>query len=242
MEKIYIIGYGKMGHAIEKACIERNIACIPIDDYTTLEKTDFTKGDVAIEFTHSPDCIKNYALLIAKGVSVIAGTTGWLDKEDIVKKQVSDHNGAFLHASNFSIGVHLFWRIVERAAVLFDKQAQYDIFAHEIHHPHKKDSPSGTALHTAHILLDRIGRKTTLLSGDAEGPLPPDALHVSASRGGFQAGEHTVYFDGPDDTVSITHHAKGRAGFANGALDCALWLRGKTGYFTIDDYLEDILS
>lgn len=242
MGTIYIIGYGKMGHAIEKACRARGMECIAIDDYDTLTKTEFSKGDVGIEFTQAPDCIKNYQYLISRGVSVVTGTTGWLDHENRVKDMVASQNGAFLHASNFSIGVHLFWRIVERAGQLFNTQDRYDMFTHEIHHPHKKDSPSGTALHTAKILLDTIERKNIILSGDIEGPLPADTLHVSASRGGFQAGEHTVYFDGPDDTVSVTHHAKGRDGFANGALDCALWLRGKTGYFTINDYLEDVLS
>lgn len=242
MGHIYIIGYGKMGHAIEKVCSERGIDCTAIDDYNTMAKTAFSKGDLAIEFTQAPDCIKNYELLIAKGVSVVTGTTGWLDQESRVKDMVAAHNGSFLHASNFSIGVHLFWRIVERAGALFNTQDKYDVFAHEIHHPYKKDAPSGTALSTAKILLDTIERKRRVLSGDVEGPLPSDALHVSSSRGGYQAGEHTVYFDGPDDTVSVTHHAKGRDGFANGAVECALWLRGKTGFFTINDYLEDVLS
>lgn len=241
MGQMYIVGYGKMGRAVERICQTRNLPTIPIDDFSHLGQTAFAKGDIAIEFTQSPECLKNYELLLSQGVSVVSGTTGWCDREAFVKNLVDRYNGAFLHAANFSIGVHIFWRLVARAAALFNTQETYDVFTHEVHHPHKKDSPSGTALHTARLLLDNMARKKTILSGDVEGPLSSDVLHISASRGGFQAGEHTVCFDGPDDTISLVHHAKGRDGFANGAVDCALWLQGKTGFFTINDYVEDIL-
>ncbi len=243
MARIYIVGYGKMGRAIEKICLARgDLEPVAINDFTQLNQTVFTPGDIVIEFTGAPGCLANYKHLIAQDVCLVTGTTGWLDHEEEIRDLVSRHKGAFLHAANFSIGVHIFWRLIERAAALFNAQDKYDVFTHEIHHPHKKDSPSGTALHTARLLLNGLSQKKTIISGDVEGPLPADALHVSASRGGYQAGEHSVYFDGPDDMITLSHHAKGRDGFANGALDCALWLQGKRGFFTINDYLEDILS
>lgn len=243
MTRLYIVGYGKMGRAVESASVARgHQPPIIIENFAQLTQTSFAPGDIVIEFTRTPDCLDNYKYLIAQDVYLVTGTTGWLDREDEIRDLVSEYQGAFLHAANFSIGVHLFWRLIDRAAALFNAQEKYDVFTHEIHHPHKKDSPSGTALHTANLLLNGLARKKTIVSGDVEGPLPPSALHVSASRGGFQAGEHSVYFDGPDDMIALSHHAKSRDGFANGALDCALWLQGKRGFFTIEDYLEDILS
>lgn len=241
MNPFYIVGYGKMGQAVERACQARNLPTKPVDDFAHLTDLDFAKDDVAIEFTQFPGCLENFEHLLSRGVTVVSGTTGWADQESRVRDMVNRYDGAFLSAANFSIGVHLFWRLVERAAVLFNTQESYDVFTHEVHHPHKKDAPSGTALHTARILLGNMARKKHIVSGDVAGPLAQDALHISASRGGFQAGEHSVYFDGPDDMITLSHHAKGRDGFANGALDCALWLKGKKGFFTIDDYIRDIL-
>lgn len=240
MGRIFIVGHGKMGHAVESACLKRGIAPVILDSHQALDESDIRSGDTAIEFTSAASCLANYRSLIERGAAVVTGTTGWLDQEPEIRTLVYAHHGTFLHAANFSIGVQLFWKLVERAADLFDKAPIYDAFLHEIHHPHKKDSPSGTALHTAQRLLNGLSRKTYISSGDVEGPLDPETLHIGASRGGYQAGEHTLYLDGPDDTVSLTHHAKNRDGFANGALDCALWIEGKRGYFTIDDYMKEI--
>ena len=240
MGRIVILGYGKMGRAVESACKARGISPLVLDSADALTTSDVKTGDAVIEFTNASACLDNYRTLIERGASVVTGTTGWLDHESDIRAFVQQHNGAFLQAANFSIGVQLFWKMIERAASLFDKAPAYDAFIHEIHHPHKKDSPSGTALHTARLLLEGLQRKTKILSGDIEGPLPQDALHIGASRGGYQAGEHTLYLDGPDDTITLTHHAKGRDGFANGAIDCALWIGAKKGYFTIDDYMKEI--
>ena len=245
METIIILGYGKMGQAIEKVCQSRGLGNIKIiDDLEGLKAFDFPENSVVIEFTRAPACLENYKFLIEKNIPVVTGTTGWLDHEGEVKDLLAQKGGQFLYAANFSIGVHLFWRVIEKAAELFDTQDKYDVYGHEYHHPFKADSPSGTAVHTAQILLDNIQRKTELVSGAVEGPLDPKKLHFSATRGGYQFGEHTVTFDGPDDQITIQHHAKSREGFANGAVDCALWLQqsGRTGYITINDYLEDILK
>lgn len=242
MTNIVLLGYGRMGHAIEAAMVERGLESPAIiTDTQELERFDFQGNEVVIEFTRAPSCVENFRYLLNKDICVVSGTTGWLDQEREIQDLARKSKGAFLFAANFSIGVHIFWRLIEKASQIFDSQPRYDVFTHEVHHPHKVDSPSGTARHTADILLNNIARKTHLVSGDVEGPLDPSSLHVSASRGGFQAGEHTVTFDGPDDLINITHHAKGRAGFANGAIDCALWLEGRHGYFTINDYLEEIL-
>lgn len=245
MSTIIILGYGKMGRAVERVCQSRGLEDYQtLDSFEELQALDIPEDSVVIEFTCAPDCLKNYKFLIEKNIPVVTGTTGWLAQEDEIRSLLEEKGGRFLYAANFSIGVHLFWHVVEQAARIFNHQDKYDVYCHEVHHPHKADSPSGTALHTAQILLDNIRRKTKLVSGDVQGPLAPELLHFAASRGGYQFGEHTVTFDGPDDTITVQHHAKSREGFANGAVDCALWLRQHTrnGYLTINDYLEDILT
>lgn len=241
--QILIIGYGRMGTAVESACSGRDWASPVIaESYEALQRIDMRRIDVAVEFTRAPACVANYRYCMEKGVPVVTGTTGWGAYENEVQQCVTDNNGAFLHAANFSIGVHLFWYLAEKGARLFDNQPRYDVHMHEMHHGYKKDAPSGTAHHTAQRLLDNVTRKTHVTTGDAEGPLAPETLHVSASRGGYHPGMHAVYFDSPDDTVTLQHEARTRGGFANGALDCAAWLPARQGFFTITDYLEDILS
>lgn len=245
MANIVILGYGKMGHAIENVCNARNLPDIHIlNSYEEMQSFEFPNDCVVIEFTRAPSCLDNYKYLMEQSIPVVTGTTGWLEHEQDIKSLVKENNGKFLYAANFSIGVHLFWHLIEKAGQLFNSQDQYDVYGHEFHHPHKADSPSGTAVHTAQILLDNIKRKTKLVSGDVEGPVPEEHLHFSATRGGYQFGEHSVMFDGPDDLITIQHHAKSRDGFANGAVDCALWLlhQEADGYFTINDYLKDILK
>ncbi len=245
MTHIIILGYGKMGQAIESACLSRALDKYQIiKSLDELQTCEFEKNSVVIEFTRAPQCMENYKFLMQKNVPVVTGTTGWDDHEDEIKSLVQQHKGRFLYAANFSIGVHLFWATLEKAAQLFNAQDKYDVYGHEVHHPMKADSPSGTAVKTAQILLDNITRKKKQVSGDVSGPVPKEDLHFSASRGGYQFGEHSVMFDGPDDMITLTHHAKNRDGFANGAIDCALWLERKNhdGYYTINNYLKEVLT
>ena len=241
MIKIVILGYGRMGHEVELACQTRNIDTAVIESFTALEAFEFNKDDVVIEFTQAPNCLDNFRYLIQNKVPVVTGTTGWHAEEDHIRAEVEQSDSSFLFANNFSIGVHIFWNLIQKAAHIFDTQSQYDVYGMEMHHPNKKDAPSGTARHTAKILLENLSRKDALVENDNNRSLEPNELNFVGVRGGYQYGEHIVTFDGPDDLIEIKHHAKNRQGFANGAIDCALWLKNKTGYFSIEDYMKEIL-
>jgi len=238
--KIAIVGYGKMGKEIEAQAISLGIEVSKkIDMNDDINSMEFDKDEIAIEFTTPATCIENVKKLAAKGVSVVIGTTGWYDKIDEMKKLAEDNNIGILYASNFSIGVHIFWQIMEQAAKIINKAPEYDIFTHEFHHKMKKDSPAGTAITTANILLDNIDRKNRMVTEELQRPLEADEMHVSSTRGGSVFGIHNVYFDSEVDEIEISHKAKGRAGFAKGAVLSASWLKGKTGFYSIEDYIKE---
>jgi len=241
--KIAIIGYGKMGKEIEKQAISLGIEVskkIDMDD--NIDELEFDSDEIAIEFTSPDSCIGNVEKLAKKGVSVVIGSTGWYDKKDEVEKLAKDNNVAILYASNFSIGVHMFWKILEQASKIVNKVPDYDIFAHEFHHKMKKDSPSGTAITTGEVLLKNIDRKNKLVTESLQRQVAEDEIHFSSTRGGSVFGIHNVYFDSEVDEIEISHKAKGRAGFAKGAVLCASWLEGKKGFFSIEDYIKEVLN
>ena len=239
--KLAIVGHGRMGKEIEQQAKKISIPVSKIlSTSRDLKQTHFSEDDIAIEFTSPESCIENIQTLAEKGVNIVCGTTGWDDNLDKVKNIIAENKIGFLYASNFSIGVHLFWDILARAAHLVNAWEQYDIMGHEFHHKNKKDSPSGTAISTAQILLENIQRKKNLSTEKATSPLRDDELHFSSTRGGHIFGQHSVLFDSPEDTIEITHRAKGRHAFARGAIECAKWLVGKKGFFEIDDFINEV--
>jgi 4-hydroxy-tetrahydrodipicolinate reductase len=253
---IALVGYGRMGKEIERLAQDHNIALIvdptdegrtPAEQGSTLgvnpntpADADFSGIDVAIDFTHPDVILDNIATYCEKGVNVVIGTTGWYDQMKAVEKQVEDAGIGLLWASNFSIGVHLFWKMVNKGAELMNHFDEYDAFGHEFHHNQKADSPSGTGLSTAHVLLDKLDRKTEVVTGEMTEKIKPNQLHFSSTRGGSIPGTHSVYFDSPADTIELKHTARDRSGFASGSLRCAEWLKGKKGFFSIEDYLNDL--
>ncbi|PYS32537.1 MAG: hypothetical protein DMG14_34300 [Acidobacteria bacterium] len=144
-------------------------------------------------------------------------------------------DSGLLYSANFSLGMNYFFRIVRRAAELMNRATEYDPYVHEIHHRQKVDSPSGTALRLAEILLEAIDRKKEILAKPPEGKIGPEMLHVSSTRAGVVAGTHTIGFDSEADSIELKHVAKTRRGFALGALTAARWLRGRKGIYTMDD-------
>jgi 4-hydroxy-tetrahydrodipicolinate reductase len=250
---IALIGYGKMGQAITKLCKEKHNIKLIVDPnnsnlstsadtqyFETIEAANFENIDVAIDFTHPSVIMNNIQTYCEKGVNVVVGTTGWTDQINNVQAMVEKANIGFLWASNFSIGVHLFWQMVERGAQLMNKFDDYDAFGHEYHHNQKADSPSGTARSTAEILINKLDRKTTLVTEELNRTIKPQELHFSSTRGGNIPGTHSVFFDSLNDTIEIKHTARNRSGFASGSIQCAEWLKGKTGFFTIENYLKDL--
>ena len=238
--KIAIVGYGKMGKTIEE---EAHTAGVKINQVITsleqLKKADFAKDEVAIEFTHPEAFQENLAVLAEKKVNVVCGTTGWDAHLKEVRAIVSKYDIGFLSASNFSVGVHLFYRMVKEAAKLINKADYYDMMIYEAHHKNKKDAPSGTANSVAEILLEEIARKTKIVAGNLGRELKPEEIHISSARCGNVVGQHQVIFDSEYDTIEVSHSSKGRRAYAQGAIECAKWLAGKKGFYTIDDYLTN---
>jgi 4-hydroxy-tetrahydrodipicolinate reductase len=164
---------------------------------------------------------------------IVVGTTGWHKHLPELRDMVKETG--LLYSTNFSLGMNLFFRMVKRAAELMNRAGDYDPFVHEIHHRQKVDSPSGTALTLARILIDGIDRKTEVLTQPPEGKIRPEMLHVSSTRAGAVAGTHTVAFESEADSIELKHVAKTRRGFALGAMAAARWLRGRKGIYTMDD-------
>jgi 4-hydroxy-tetrahydrodipicolinate reductase len=240
--KIAIVGYGKMGKAIEQVAQKFSIKISQIiKDQQDLINATFDKNEIAIEFTEPAICMENIKLLAEKKVNIVCGTTGWYDDMALVKKTVEQNNIGFAYSSNFSIGVNIFWRTVEQLAKLMNSVEDYDVAGHEIHHNHKKDSPSGTAIHTAEILLKNLDRKSKVLTqttNDRE--ILPEELHFTSARLGNVIGKHSVIFDSIYDTIEITHNSKSRECYAIGAIKTAKWLCNKKGFFDFQKHMEEI--
>jgi len=220
----------------------RIIATRDIDNRLSAKNLDPTT-DVLIDFTEPAAVLPNVTQAIAANKPIVIGTTGWYDKLADIKKLIADSDIGAIYASNFSLGMNLFFRIIEFAAAYFDKFEDYDPFIHETHHRGKVDSPSGTALTLAQLLLDNIARKKETLADRSDGKIAPEALHVSSSRAGHvNASFHTVTLDSEADTIELKHTARNRSGFALGAIYAAEWIIGKQGLFTMDDLLKDLLD
>jgi 4-hydroxy-tetrahydrodipicolinate reductase len=237
--KIALIGYGRMNRAIEAVAVERGHSISQrITSTPALTAADLSGINVAIEFSTANSAVVNLRLLAERGVRTIAGATGFpTEALATIRAIIEQSRGALLWSPNFSIGVHLFWQLVQHATRLANGFPEYDVFVHETHHRMKVDAPSGTALRTAETVVAAGGRKRTIVTGNPERALEPSELHVSSSRGGSSPGEHTVTFDSPDDTIKLQHTARSRGAFARGAVQGAEWLADKTGYFTMDDFI-----
>lgn len=236
--KIAIVGYGRMGKAVEQEAKELGISISRVlNNLDEIKNSDFADDEIAIEFTAPEVCVENIKILTEKGVSVVCGTTAWYDKMPEISKLISKHNTGLLYAENFSIGVNTFYKIVREAAKLFNDLSDYDLMVYESHHKNKKDAPSGTAKKVAEIICDNVRRKTKVVTGNFNRVLSPEELHISSSRCGHVIGEHKVIFDSEYDAIEVNHFSKGRKGYARGAIKCAEWLYKKKGVFSIDDYM-----
>ena len=242
---IALIGYGGMGQALAKAASLRGHTISAIIDKSAAEATAkatsaaaLTDADVAIDFSSADQVADSVRACVAAGIPLVVGTTGWHDRIDEIKSLVGNKIG-FLWSSNFSIGVHMYFRIVEAAAGLADKVEEYDVLGHEIHHAGKADSPSGTAKKLEEILLDNIGRKKTIVEDRLDRKRKETEIHFSSVRGGPVNFGHTIGFDSAADRILITHEARNRDGYALGAVKAAEWIVGKKGLYGMDEYLQE---
>ena len=236
--KIALIGYGKMGKAVEEAALKRGheiVSIIDVDHRDAFRSEAFRSADVAIEFTRPDTAFDNYMQCFAAGVPVVSGTTGWLDRLDEVKAICRNEGRTFFYASNFSIGMNLFFAVNAYLAKLMNRFTDYDVQITETHHIHKLDAPSGTAITLADDILKAIDRQTRRVSGKAE---HPEELAVLSVREGEVPGIHEVEYDSETDFIRICHSAKSRAGLALGAVLAAEFTVGKTGFLGMNDLLH----
>jgi 4-hydroxy-tetrahydrodipicolinate reductase len=215
--KIALHGYGQMGHAVERIARERNHEIVAF----VHRDTDLKGADVVIDFSQPPAVDRAVALACDNGVDLVIGTTGWSDRMDAIRQRVEKAQIGCVYASNFSPGANVVFALARRAGELFARFPQYAAGMEERHHTKKKDAPSGTALRIA----DEV-------KGGSGGSLEPP---IASSRVGSEYGLHTLFFDSPDDLVEITHRARGREGFARGAVVAAEMLRGKKGFLRFDE-------
>lgn len=238
--KLALVGYGRMGRAVEAVAVEVGHEVVArIDAGDDLDERALAGAEVAIDFTLPEAAVPNIRKVARAGVDVVVGTTGWYDELDEARKAVEDAGTGLIYAPNFSVGVQFFFRAARALAELVDAVDLYDVHVHEAHHRHKVDHPSGTARSLADILVASVGRKTEWREGPPEGAPDPDVLWVTSTRAGEIPGTHVVGVEGPDDTLELTHQARGRTGFARGAVSAATWIRGRRGVYTIDDMMNE---
>ncbi|MDR2501376.1 MAG: 4-hydroxy-tetrahydrodipicolinate reductase [Treponema sp.] len=269
--KIALIGYGKMGRLLELAALSRGHLIIAVVDpftdqkaappapsrapfFKTISEAEgaLAKADAAVEFTRPDAAAENINALAERKIPAVVGTTGWLEHLEILSWAVKTAGSSLLWAPNFSLGVHLFYRIAAYAARNMDPFPEYDVGGFEAHHNKKADSPSGTAKTLVEQVLSQMTRKTRADWEVLDSPPHPALIHFPSLRIGSVPGTHTLIFDSPADTITITHSARNRDGFAAGAIRAAEWLVNcpgpgmdagevRRGVFTIDDVLQELL-
>lgn len=227
--RILLVGYGKMGRLVGELApgYDCDVAGVvdPLSKAHTAALDDPRwKGnvDVAIDFTMPDAVVSNVATLAAQGINIVLGTTGWGAHEAELQKLTADAGIGIVAAPNFSTGVVLFDAVLARAAEIFAGQPEFAAYLHESHHSAKKDAPSGTALKLKQT-MERAGFNRP--------------IDVAATRAGYIPGTHTIGFDGPSESITLTHTARDRGGFARGALTAAKWVNGRSGWFTMKDVL-----
>ncbi len=235
--KIALIGYGKMGKEIEQLALANGDEIVlraDKDHVVVLE--DLKHADVAIEFTQPDAAVKNIRLCFEANVPVVVGTTGWYDNLRMITIECEAKNQSLLYASNFSVGVNIFFELNKRLAQLMNQQTSYEVRIDETHHTQKLDKPSGTAISLANDIIKDLQSKTSWQL-DEQKKVTPENLLIRSHREDQVPGTHTITYQSPVDTIEIKHTAHNRKGFAAGALIAANWIIEKKGVFTMKDVL-----
>ena len=246
---IGIAGYGQMGKLIHRRALDRgHLVPAVIDpqsdaeEVTAKELTSLSLPlDVIIDFTSPQAVVKNIERYGELKIATVIGTTGWHAQMEQVTNIVGESGIGLIWSSNFSLGANLFFRLVEGAALIMNSFPQYDVLLHESHHRKKIDSPSGTANVIADILLEKLERKKTFLTGSPRRRLEDHELLISSSRGGSIPGNHQVIFDSDIDTITLEHSARNRCGFADGAVRAAEWIHNRQGLYNINDLMNSLI-
>ncbi len=255
MMRALLIGYGKMGHLIAHLAPQYGIAISGVvsprlgfalnelpdacKSYNSITEEAIDGCDIAIDFATSKDICERILQLSAANKPIIVGTTGWEKHEKEAKKIISDNKGALLYSPNFSLGIALFSRILAYSSELFSAFEQYDVGMIETHHRQKQDAPSGTAIALSAKIMEHYTERELSFDLSKSKGLDAHLVHVSSHRSGFHPGIHEAIFDSNEDTITLTHTARNREGFARGALEAAYWLVDKKGWYTLDDMIEE---
>ena len=233
-----LIGYGKMGKEIEKIAVSRGHKInliIDINNPQDLTVENLRKCDVAIEFTIPHSAVNNYNICFEAGIPVVSGTTGWLDKKEEVLRKCTELNGTFLYASNFSLGVNLFFELNRKLAELMANRPEYSVEMTEVHHIHKLDAPSGTAISLAEDIITRLPGKNSWVNDKVAAE---NELNIKSERRGEVPGIHTIKYESDVDFIEITHDSKSRKGLAFGAVRAAEYCLDHKGILTMKDLLN----
>jgi 4-hydroxy-tetrahydrodipicolinate reductase len=234
---IALVGYGKMGRAIEEIAVQRGhsiVLTIDVNNASDLNAENISKADVAIEFTGPQSAFDNVKKCLEHNVPVVCGSTGWLDRWNEIKTFCQQNSGAMVYASNYSVGVNIFFEVSKRLAELMKDHASYEIMLEEIHHTQKKDAPSGTAVSLAELVLENIPRKKRWVNHISDNP---EDLEIISERIDPAPGTHKVRYSSPIDDIEIVHTAHNRTGFATGAVLAAEFIHGKKGMFGMKEVL-----
>jgi 4-hydroxy-tetrahydrodipicolinate reductase len=247
--KISLIGFGKMGKVVNDLAKEKNLEICSIIDPASKEANfreisidSIGNADVCIDFTNPGCVVDNIKKVVALGKNLVVGTTGWYNKIDEVRSLVNNSKIGFVYGSNFSIGMNLFYRIIDFSSNLFNRFSEYDVAGQELHHNLKADSPSGTAIELSNIILKNIERKKNVLFGNSNGKINCETLQFTSNRCGFIPGTHKIIFDSYADTIELIHSVRNRLGFAEGALLSAKMIADKKGFFTFNELLTELIK
>lgn len=235
---IALLGYGKMGKEIEQIAVSRNhkiVLKIDVNNVNELTRENLQKADAAIEFSTPANAVNNIYHCFDANIPVVVGTTGWMDKLEEVKQQCNNKKGGLFYASNYSLGVNIFFHINRQLARIMNAYTNYNVSLEEIHHIHKLDSPSGTGLSLANQIIENVNRKNKWIEGPAT---QQNELSIICKREGEIPGTHIVKYSSSVDDIEIKHVAHNRKGFALGAVMAAEFMQNKRGVFGMQDMLK----
>lgn len=237
---ILLLGYGKMGKIIGQIAESRGHSIagrINLDNVSDLDQINPSLVDVVIEFSQPESAVSNISWALERGIPVVSGTTGWLESKSKIESLTLEKNGAFFYASNYSIGVNIFFKVNEFLAKLMNETSGYSVSIEEIHHTEKKDAPSGTAITLAEGILERLSTKSSWhLTGQMDDS--EQSIGITSKRIDPAPGTHIIRYDSEIDSLEISHTAHSRQGFALGAVLVAEWIKGRKGVLSMNDFLS----
>ncbi|MBL0691772.1 MAG: 4-hydroxy-tetrahydrodipicolinate reductase [SAR324 cluster bacterium] len=248
--KVALIGYGKMGQVVFQAATSSSKVLItstidshnPLADFKNITEKSLNGAEVAICFTQPDGVLETIKDLVNNKVKIVMATTGWENQLALAKLLIKKNKGALIASANFSLGVLIYFEMIKHTSQLINKFNEYDLTAFEMHHHKKLDSPSGTMKKIGALVLDNVDRKKRIVSGSLNRELKPDELHLGFARGGDIVGSHQLRLDSTFDTITLTHEAKTRKGFAVGTLLAANWIKHKNGWFNEQDLVTDLVK